>query len=71
MYLFLVVLLLLAFVAVSLFGLLSVLSQLVDGYSHGEPVFHEQGPLFSDQGSEQRSRSQFAWQSRAHSRDQD
>ena len=71
MYLFLVVSLLLAFVVVSLFGLLSVLNQLVDGRSQGEPVFHELGPIFSDQGSEQRSRSQFAWQSRAHSRDQD
>jgi len=71
MYLFLVVLLLLAFAGVSLFGLLNVLNQLVDGHSQGEPVFHEQGPIFSDQGSQQRSRSQFAWQSRAHSRDQD
>jgi hypothetical protein len=71
-YLFLVVLLLLAFIVLaSVFGLLSLLKNWVDGHCQGEPVFHEQGPIFSDQGSEQRSRSQFAWQSRAHSREQD
>jgi len=70
-YLFLVALLLLAFVLASVFGLLSILEDEVDGHCQGEPVFDEQGPIFSDQGSEQRSRSQFAWQSRAHSREQD
>jgi hypothetical protein len=71
MYLFIGILLLLVFILASVFGLLSVLEDLVDRHHQGEPVFHEQGPIFSDQGSEQRSRSQFAWQSRAHSREQD
>jgi hypothetical protein len=66
-----IVVLLLAFLLGALFGLRSVLEELVDRHCQAEPVFHEQGPMFSDQGSEQRSRSQFAWQSRAHSREQD
>ena len=71
MHLYLVVLLLLAFIVAAVFGLVSVFKELVDRHCQAEPIFHEQSPMFSDQGSQQRSRSQFAWQSRAHSREQD
>jgi hypothetical protein len=71
MHLFVIVLLLLAFILAVVFGLASVLKELVDRHCQAVPGFHEPSPMFSDQGSEQRSRSQFAWQSRAHSREQD
>jgi hypothetical protein len=36
---------------------------------HDEPAFRDPGPIFHDHGSEQQgSRSQFAWQSRSHSK---
>ncbi len=71
MYLLIGVLLLLVFLLAPVFGLLSVLEELVDRHHQGEPVFHEQGAIFCDQGSGQRFRSQFSWQSRAHSRKPD
>jgi len=46
-------LLLLAFILAAVFGLVSVLNELVERSGQTEPVFHEQGLLFSDQGSEQ------------------
>ena len=64
--------LLLALVFLLGFGLLSVFQELTERCPYGEPVFHDPGPIFPDQGaSQQQARSQFAWQSRSHSRDQD
>jgi hypothetical protein len=53
-------------------GVLSVIQNLTEKGAHGEPTFREQGPIFHDQHTEQRNpRSQFAWQSRSHSRPPD
>jgi hypothetical protein len=50
-------------------GLLSVLRNLVEHNSQKAPVFHDLGPNFPDPVAEYReARSQFAWQSRSHSR---
>lgn len=63
------ILLLLGLGLVWMLGLLSVLRDMIERYCQGEPVFHEPGPIFHDQDSEHRQvRSQFAWQSRSHSR---
>jgi hypothetical protein len=67
-----IIALLLALVFLLGFGLMSVFQQLTERCSQGEPVFLDPGPIFPDQGaSQQQARSQFAWQSRSHSRDQD
>ena len=61
--------LLLAFAVASLGGLLNMLRDLVDDNVHEGPVFQDPGPIFHDQSPEHRAvRSQFAWQSRSHSR---
>ena len=55
-------------------SLLSVLRELVERNPQDLPVFHDSGPMFPgpifhDQVAEYReARSQFAWQSRSHSR---
>ena len=49
-------------------GVLSVLHNVTGDGAQGEPTFREPGPMFHDQHVEQRPRSQFAWQSRSHSR---
>jgi hypothetical protein len=71
MHVIIIVLLPLTFLLAPIFGLLNVLEDLVDRHCQGEPVFHEPGAIFHDQGSELRSRSQFAWQSRSHFREPD
>jgi hypothetical protein len=63
---------LLAFAVVLLWGVGSVVRDLVMHDVVSEPIFRDQGPLFHDQGVEhQGARSQFAWQSRSHFRVQD
>ena len=53
-------------------GLWSVLRNLVEHNSQEPPVFHDLGPNFPDPVAEYREpRSQFAWQSRSHSRGPD
>jgi hypothetical protein len=70
MHIFVIGLLVLGFVLALLFGLLRVFQDLAERPSHGEPVFHEPGPIFHDQVADYRgeARSQFAWQSRSHFR---
>ena len=66
------VLLVLVFNLALVFGLLSVLRDLTCHNVQDAPVFHDAGPIFHDQFPDQReSRSQFAWQSRSHSRGPD
>jgi len=66
------VLLLLAFGVALVMGLLSVFQDLVERNSQDSPIFHDPGPIFHDQSADQRdTRSQFAWQSRSHSRGPD
>jgi hypothetical protein len=49
-----------------------VFEDLTERTCHGEPVFHEPGPIFHDQVTDHRgTRSQFAWQSRSHFRGPD
>jgi hypothetical protein len=53
-------------------GLSSVLRHLVGHSTQEAPVFHDLGPNFPDPVAEYREpRSQFAWQSRSHSRGPD
>jgi hypothetical protein len=70
MHILVIVLLVLGFVLALMLGLLSVFQDLANRQSHGEPVFHEPGPIFHDQVADYRgeARSQFAWQSRSHYR---
>ena len=70
MHLLIIALLLLGFVLVLLWGLLSVFQDYAERNCHGEPVFHEPGPIFHHQVADYRgdARSQFAWQSRSHFR---
>jgi hypothetical protein len=50
-------------------GLLSVLQDLVERNPQDTPIIHDPGPIFHDQVADYRdARSQFAWQSRSHSR---
>jgi hypothetical protein len=50
-------------------GLISLVQSLTGGAAHDEPAFREPGPIFHDHGTEQLgARSQFAWQSRSHSK---
>jgi hypothetical protein len=63
------VLLLLVFGLALVMGLLSVLQDLVERNPQDTPIFHDPGPIFHDQVADNRDvRSQFAWQSRSHSR---
>ena len=66
------ILLLLVFCLALGWGLLSVLQDLVERNPQDTPIFHDAGPIFHDQVADSRdSRSQFAWQSRSHSRGPD
>jgi hypothetical protein len=50
-------------------GLLSIVENATEDSAQGEPTFRELGPIFHDHYVEQQiPRSQFAWQSRSHSR---
>ena len=50
-------------------GLLGILEDATEKSAQGEPAFREPGPIFHDHYVEQQvPRSQFAWQSRSHSR---
>jgi hypothetical protein len=50
-------------------GLITVLQSLYGKTSYDEPAFREPGPIFHDHSAEQLgARSQFAWQSRSHSK---
>jgi hypothetical protein len=50
-------------------GFLSVLQDLVERNPQDTPIIHDPGPIFHDQVADYRdARSQFAWQSRSHSR---
>jgi hypothetical protein len=63
------VLLLLVFGLALVMGLLSVLQDLVERNPQDTPIFQDPGPIFHDQVADGRDvRSQFAWQSRSHSR---
>jgi hypothetical protein len=63
------VLVLLVFCLALVMGLLSVLQDLVERNPQETPIFHDAGPIFHDQVADNRdARSQFAWQSRSHSR---
>jgi hypothetical protein len=62
-------LLLLSLCLVLAWGLISLVQTLTDDGAHGEPAFREPGPIFHDHSAEQQGvRSQFAWQSRSHSK---
>ncbi len=50
-------------------AVLSVIQNLTEKGVYDVPTFREQGPIFHDHHTEQHNpRSQFAWQSRSHSR---
>jgi hypothetical protein len=50
-------------------AVISIVQNLTQKSVHDEPAFRDPGPIFHDYGSEQQgSRSQFAWQSRSHSK---
>jgi len=63
------IVLLLVFCLALVVGLLSVLQDLVERNPQDTPIIHDTGPIFHDQVADYRdARSQFAWQSRSHSR---
>jgi hypothetical protein len=67
-----IALFLLGLTVLLIWGVGSVVRDLVMHDVVGEPTFRDPGPLFHDQGVEhQGARSQFAWQSRSHFRVQD
>jgi hypothetical protein len=50
-------------------GLISLVQNLTGKSAYDEPAFREPGPIFHDHSAEQLgARSQFAWQSRSHSK---
>jgi hypothetical protein len=50
-------------------ALINVVQNLTDKTVHDEPAFREPGPIFHDHSAGQLgARSQFAWQSRSHSK---
>jgi hypothetical protein len=50
-------------------GLISIAQNLTEKGAFDEPAFREPGPIFHDYGAAQLgARSQFAWQSRSHSK---
>jgi hypothetical protein len=66
------VLLLLVFSVVLVMCLLNVWQDWVERNPQDSPIFHDPGPIFHDQVADHRdTRSQFAWQSRSHSRGPD
>jgi hypothetical protein len=63
------IVLVLVFCLALIVGLLSVLQDLVERNPQDTPIIHDPGPIFHDQVADYRNaRSQFAWQSRSHSR---
>ncbi len=63
------IVLLLVFCLAQVWGLLSVLQDLVERNPQDTPIIHDPGPIFHDQVADYRdARSQFAWRSRSHSR---
>jgi hypothetical protein len=63
------IVLVLVFCLALIVGLLSVLQDLVERNPQDTPIIHDPGPIFHDQVADYRdARSQFAWQSRSHSR---
>jgi hypothetical protein len=59
----------LALVSALAWGLLCVLADLREGGVHEPPIFRDPGPIFHDQVADYSEvKSQFAWQSRSHSR---
>jgi hypothetical protein len=69
MHILVIAFLLLCFILLLMVGLMSVFHDLAERDCHGGPLFHEPGPIFHDQIADHReTRSQFAWQSRSHSR---
>jgi hypothetical protein len=63
------IVLLLVFCLALGWGLFSVLQDLVERNPQDTPIIHDPGPIFHDQVADYRNaRSQFAWQSRSHSR---
>jgi hypothetical protein len=61
--------LLLCLCLVLAWGLISLARNLSDKSAYDEPAFREPGPIFHDHTTEQQGvRSQFAWQSRSHSK---
>jgi len=61
-------LLLLCLCLVLAWGLISLAENLTDNTAHDEPAFREAGPIFHHSAEQQGVRSQFAWQSRSHSK---
>jgi hypothetical protein len=62
-------LLLLCFCLVLAWAMISVLQSLTHKTAYDEPAFREPGPIFHDHNAGQLgARSQFAWQSRSHSK---
>jgi hypothetical protein len=50
-------------------GILSIIENVTEDGAQSDPTFREPGPIFHDHNVEQQlPRSQFAWQSRSHSR---
>jgi hypothetical protein len=50
-------------------GVITVVQNLSSKSAYDEPAFREPGPIFHDHSAEQLgARSQFAWQSRSHSK---
>jgi hypothetical protein len=62
-------LVLLCMCLISAWGILSIIENVTDDGAQSDPTFRELGPIFHDHNVEQQlPRSQFAWQSRSHSR---
>ena len=62
-------LLLLGLCLVLAWALISIVQNLTYKSAYDEPAFREPGPIFHDHNLEQQgARSQFAWQSRSHSK---
>lgn len=70
--LIIIVLLLLGLGGALMLGLFCVLKDLMEHGVQDSPIFHDLNAMFHDQVAEYReARSQFAWQSRSHSRPPD
>jgi hypothetical protein len=64
-----IALLLLLCLSLMLWGLVSVVQNLLEKAAYDQPEFREPGPIFHDHSAPQLvARSQFAWQSRSHSK---
>jgi hypothetical protein len=63
------VLLLLGLCLTLAWGLMSIVQNLTGKCVYDQPVFRERAPIFHDHSAAQQgARSQFAWQSRSHSK---